>query len=540
VSRLSLPVRIGAAALVAALCGGCASPDRWNAFESRVPSGGEAGEDRSVDVPQVLHPGMADIAVVELPGGGKVVELSVEQAVMLALETNRDLQVRRLGPVIAGTFEDIERGEYDPELFAEAEYFKEKAKQTSNATGEQFSVEGDDTDFILGIRQPLPSGTVLEAAVEQSRSTSNRAPDQQEARIGLSVTQALLQGRGAEVNLARVRQAELEGAASIYELRGFILALLAAVETAYWNFVLADSEIEIFERSLAVASQQLREVEEQIEVGLVAPIEAAAVRAEVARREQGLILAQSLREERRLQLLRLIGHDPREVFEPALRASTDPRTEAVPITDVDDRLRLAEQSRPDLGEARLRLEQDRLETVITRNGLLPKLDFFLALGGTGYAESFFSSIGEIGGDTYDVEAGLRFTRLIGNRTARARDLAARASRQEAAEAVRNLEQLVRFDVRLAANRVESARRQIGASEATRIFQEQSLEAEQERFAVGAGTSLLVAQAQRDLLAIQIAEIRSIVNYRIARTELYRAEGSLLERRGVQLTAVEAW
>ena len=116
-SRLSLPVRIGAGVLVAALCGGCAAPDRWNAFESRVPSGEEAGEDRSVDVPQVLHPEMADIAVVELPDGGKVVELSVEQAVMLAMETNRDLQVRRLGPVVAGTFEDIERGEYDPELF---------------------------------------------------------------------------------------------------------------------------------------------------------------------------------------------------------------------------------------------------------------------------------------------------------------------------------------------------------------------------------------------------------------------------------------
>jgi outer membrane protein TolC len=273
-------------------------------------------------------------------------------------------------------------------------------------------------------------------------------------------------------------------------------------------------------------------------VGLLPEIDAAAVRAEVARREQGLILAESLREERRLQLLRLIGHDPGVDFEPAVRPSSDARTEAVPITDLEDRLLLADRSRPDLAEARLRLEQERLETVITRNGILPKLDLFLALGGTGYAETFSGSLGELGSGTYDFEAGIRFSQFIGNRSAKARDREARASRQQAAEAVRNLEQLVRFDVRLAANRVESARRQIAASEATRLFQEESLEAEQERFAVGAGTALLVAQAQRDLLVSQIAEITSIVNYRIARAQLYRAEGSLLALRGIQLAAAE--
>jgi outer membrane protein len=33
-------------------------------------------------------------------------------------------------------------------------------------------------------------------------------------------------------------------------------------------------------------------------------------------------------------------------------------------------------------------EQQRLETVVTRNGLLPRLDFFITLGKTGYADSF--------------------------------------------------------------------------------------------------------------------------------------------------------
>ena len=45
--------------------------------------------------------------------------------------------------------------------------------------------------------------------------------------------------------------------------------------------------------------------------------------------------------------------------------------------------------------------------------------------------------------------------------------------------------------------------------------------------------------KRDLLVSQIAEITSIVNYRIARTQLYRAEGSLLALRGIQFGAAES-
>ena len=108
------------------------------------------------------------------------------------------------------------------------------------------------------------------------------------------------------------------------------------------------------------------------------------------------------------------------------------------------------------------------------------------------------------------------------------------AQQQAANAVANLRQLVHLEVRLAVNEVERTRQLIDASRATRIFQEQTVEAEKERFDVGASTTLQIAQAQRDLLLIQIAEVEATVNYRIALVRLYLAEGSLLEYRGVRL------
>lgn len=467
-------------------------------------------------------------------GEGPVLQLAVEEVALQVLRNNRDLQVRQYTPLIVGTFEQLERGVFDPEVFAELEYAEERATETARSTGSSYEVEGEDHALAAGLRQTLPTGTTVQVGVEQARSISNRAPEQQEARIGLSVTQALLQGFGPAVNLAGVRQAELGTVASRYELRAFTEALLAEAETAYWNYVLAAQQIAIFESSLEVARRQRDETELRIEVGVLAEVEGAAARAEVARREQALIEARSELEERRLRLLRLLNPAGDDSFKQRIVPLSEPRTEAARLTDLDERLQLAEKLRPELNEARLRLQQRNLETVVTRNGLLPRLDFFLALGKTGYADSFADSFRELDGNTYDLSVGLSLSQSLGNRSAKARNQAAQFSQQQAEQAVASLRQLVSLDVHLAANELERTRQQIAASAVTRALQEQTLAAEQERFEAGSSTSLLVSQAQRDLLISQIAEVRAIFNYRIARVNLFLAEGSLLERRGIEL------
>jgi outer membrane protein TolC len=192
--------------------------------------------------------------------------------------------------------------------------------------------------------------------------------------------------------------------------------------------------------------------------------------------------------------------------------------------------------RPEINEARLRLDQNRLETIITRNGLLPRLDVFIAMGRSGFDDTFRRSFQNLNDGTYDFTAGLSFSHYLGNRAAEGRDLAARAERWQSVQALDNLHQLIRLDVRLAVNEAERARKQIAASATTRQFEEQTVGAELERFDVGASTALLVAQAQRDLLAAQITEAEALIGYRIALVNLYLAEGTLLERRGILLAA----
>lgn len=516
---------------------GCVTPERWPILTpewERYPT----REPRAVRVSESIRPISGAPTALPDVQAGQPVELSVEQAILLALQKNADLHVEQLTPEIVGAFEQIERGVFDPEVFADATYTREKIVQVSRSTEESFNVDGEDLFIEAGLRQRLPTGTDLALSVSQERTLSSRTPEQQESRAGLTLTQALLRGFGPAVNLAAVRQAELDTLASLYEFRGFAEALVAEVESAYWNYVLARQEIAIFEESLQIARQQRDHVEQQIEVGLIAATEAAAARAEVALREQALIDARSELAARRLRLLRLLNPSDEDLFQWNVTATTTPDVKPDPITDVDERARLALERRPELNEARLRQDQNRLEVIVTRNGLLPRLDFFVTLGRSGFADNFADAVSNLDEDTYDLAAGVRLSHFLGNRSAWGRDRAARASHRQASAAVSNLAQIVRLDVRLAVTEAERTRQQIDATTATRTLQEETVEAERERFTVGASTALLVAQAQRDLLEAQIAEVESIVNYRIALVNLYLAEGSLLERRGIRIDALD--
>lgn len=518
---------------------GCLEPERSPLLRPDWEDQLAEARRHTPELPQTPGPRPADDAEwidTKLNATGPL-ELSIEEATVLALRNNRDLAIQQLNPVIVGTFERIERGVFDPQAFAEFAYGEETAIEIDRGTGTRFSVDDTETTAIVGVRQNLPTGTDVELSVGQNREDSSRTPEQQDARLGLTVTQQLLRGAGPAVNLVRIRQARIDTRASLYELRGFTRALLAEAESAYWRYVLAIESIDIFEGSLDLAQRQLNEIQQRIDIGVLPETDAAVARAEVARRQQDLIDARSDLESQRFRLLRLVN--PPNADSPGSPGSLDrpvtatsaPSPDAQPLTDLEDRLKLAEQSRPDLAEARLRLEQNRLETIVTRNGLLPRLEVFIALGNTGFDDTFDDSFRALDDDTYDLAAGVRFSKILGNDAARARDLAAYASRRQSAAAIENLTQLIRLDLRLAATELERARQQIDASRTTRALQEDVVQAERQRLEAGTGTALLVAQAQRDLLQSRIAEVESVVAYRLALINLYLAEGTLLDRRG---------
>jgi len=338
-----------------------------------------------------------------------------------------------------------------------------------------------------------------------------------------------------EANLAAVHLAELETEATRYQLQAFVTALLLELETGYWQLALATRSLAIHEESLALAEQEAEALQARIDVGDAAPADAPVVRAQVAVRRQALIDARAAERQWRLRLGRLLGLDP----DASTLAVTDEiGIEPHPIEDAAPHRELALRLRPDLLEARARLEQRRLDTVVTGNGVLPRLDVFVQLTKTGFDSSFGDAVRGLGDQpTYELVAGLSFEQLVGNDVAAANDRQAHFRREQAARAVENLESLVRLDVSLALNEIERAHAQIDASRRTAELSVQVVEAERARLEVGESTPLVVAQAERDLVEARVAEVEALVAYRVALVRPWAAEGSLLERRAVDLTEV---
>ena len=460
-------------------------------------------------------------------------KLSVTEAILLCIENNRALAAERLNPEIVQTFEDQERALFDPAVDAEIAVGRRKAERQARSGSQTESFSGDTLDGRISLGQYFPTGTTvtLEAGTQMSDSSLYEDPFYA-SRLGMTVTQALLKGFGPQVNLVRLRQARLDTHMSAFELRGFTQALVAEVERTCWDYALARRRIEIVEESLKVARQQLDETEELIAVGRLARAERAAVQAEVAAQEQALIEARAAQETIRLQLLRLLNPPGPGLWQRNIELVHQPTLPEITLEAVEQYVAVAQRMRPVLNEARLQLMRGDLEIVKTGNGLLPLMELFVTLGKSGYADSFGRSVDRIDGESYDALAGARLAYPFFNRDARAQHRRAQLSRDQAQKALDNLAQLVEVDVRTAYIEVDRTKQQITASSVTRRFDEEKLRTETEKLRVGKSTSFLVAQAQRDLLVSRISEVQALANYLKALIDLYRQDGSLLERRGI--------
>lgn len=504
---------------------------------------------------------------------GDTLNLTVEGAIVIALANNKALSVEEINPAIQRTFISEQRAVFDPVLNASyAETDDEVARDlllrtpitipdgqggtvSAGSTWQpvETEVKTDVESRSAGVTQRLPTGTDISVTIGKDRTVvRNKSTnptrvygtdtDTDTHSLDFTVRQQLLRGAGLGVNLASLRQAKLASLASEYNLRGFTEDLVAQVEQTYWDCLTAQRQIKIFEESLAIAENQANEIRYRIEIGGMADSESAAADAEVAQRRSSLIDAKSNYDRLRIALLRLLNPNAGSLRLVELNLLSDPKIPEVQLADMEASIALARRMRPDLNQTRLQIKQDNLEVVRTRNGLLPQLDVFITISRTvnktHYSELFLVNTQNERDERTTTQIGAEFSYPIGNRGPRARHIRSKMTRERDLQALANLEQLVEQDIRSGYIEVERARQQIDATAVTSKLQQTTLDVEREKLRQGKSTVLQVSQAQRDLLTAQINEVQAIAAYLKALVSLYRLEGSLLARRGVDCPGAE--
>ena len=185
----------------------CSCAPSWDVPTYRAPGGGPPISGPEPGEGETARRGV-------LPESGPL-ELTVEIAVLAALENNRSLKAERLAPAIARTSEDLELAAFDPLLSAE---ISKDRKRTEGSVGPASDSTSDLLSGEISLGAYLPTGTAVEIEAGcEALDSSLYSDEANSATLGLTVTQALLKGSGIRPNLASLRQSKLDTFRSRWE-----------------------------------------------------------------------------------------------------------------------------------------------------------------------------------------------------------------------------------------------------------------------------------------------------------------------------------
>jgi outer membrane protein TolC len=134
----------------------------------------------------------------------------------------------------------------------------------------------------------------------------------------------------------------------------------------------------------------------------------------------------------------------------------------------------------------------------------------------------------------DYAIGFQLSVPIRNRSAQADIMRDQLSLRQSELRQRQELNQIRVDVQNAVIGLQQSRARHQAAQKARVLQEQTLDAEQKKYALGASTIFFVIQAQRDLALAQATEVAALSTYNRARVALDRATGQILAAHNVNV------
>jgi outer membrane protein TolC len=337
----------------------------------------------------------------QLIQAGKL-NLTLEDAISLALENNLDIAVQRYTPwldqmnLLLARSGANGRLSFDPNVtstLAEVDATQPIANPLLSGVGVTnitSSLTQHTTTGNFGYTQGFITGTQVQMNFNNSRSSSTTSANvfnpSLQSTLNVTVTQPLLNGFGFVPNERYI----IEGKNTVKVGDwAFKLAVVTDVTTAqndYWNLVYARQDVIVEQKTVDVDTQLYNNDKKELEIGTMAPLDVLTAESQLANDQQALIVAQELQLTDETKLLTDVTKNP---LDGVLRDVEIVPTTPIPLTDtvgnpsIEDAVQQAWQDRPELQELALNLKNAGVEVQATRNTLLPSLNLFGEYSTTG-------------------------------------------------------------------------------------------------------------------------------------------------------------
>src|SRR5579859_1192868 len=341
-------------------------------------------------------------AIYSLIHDGKL-ELSLQDAIALALQNNLDIRVARYTPWFGET--DVLRAEgggtpngqfqlgsggggtFDPVIGVTAAIADNTTpvnnpfiSGTGTGTNSLVALKSHQTQLNVGYSQELHTGTLFSFGLDNTRSSSSSSANffnpSVSSQLFASIQQPLLRGFGITPVTRFIVETKntLKQDNLVFEEQ--VINSVTQVQNQYWQFVFARQNVDVQKAALATSQKLYEDNKRQLEIGTLAPLDVLTAESEIATDNQLVIQAQTNLLQQQTLLLQLIT---KNLLDPAFQdVEVVPTTPiealaAVPSIALPDAVKEAWANRPELKVDQLTLSTDNIEIKATRNELLPSL-----------------------------------------------------------------------------------------------------------------------------------------------------------------------
>jgi len=455
----------------------------------------------------------------------------------------------------------------DPALTGNLQY-ESLNQQQSNLlfSGGKSSLYTDTSTYNFGYAQGFLTGTQLGVTFNNSRISTNNpftdySPDIT-TTFRATATQHLLQGFGWGINGRFIVQAKNDRRITDSAFRQQLLYTVNQIENIYWGLVSAYEDEQAKERALSQSTQLTQDNRRQLQIGTLAPLDVVNSDSAVAADQQALVASKSNLEYQQLIMKQAIA---RNLEDPALTNAPVIPTDRVGLDrlaeedmSIEDLVQTAYVNNPQIEQAVLNMKNNEITIKAEKNGLLPVVDAYafygasalaggqnpgalnFSTGGTYAAGSFPAiSYGTAVGNLFNSTApdkgvGVNITIPLRNRVAQADQARSQMEYRQAQMRLQQLYTQIRIQVINGQYALTNDRAQVGAAQAGRDYAAQSLDAEQKKYKLGASTSALVLQQQRNLANAENTVISATAAYAKDRAALLQLLSKTLDRYGISI------
>jgi outer membrane protein len=502
-------------------------------------------------------------------------ELTLQDAVELALENSMDIAVQRYYPWMADT--DILSAKaggfpvgipgaavrfsnanipfinYDPTytgLFS----LDDRRTPINNgfiaglgATATVQEIASHSAQYNNQVSQGFSTGTTATVAWNNVRSSSNARNFFNPAvtsSLVVSIQQQLLNGFGTFANRRNIVIAKNNRKLADFAFSQQAITTVTSTITAYWELAFARQFVNVQQQAVLVAQKLYEDNRKQLEIGTMAPLDVTRAESELATDRQNLIVAQTVKLQDEQILKNAISKDPLaanlinvEII-PTDKQTPPEMTEAPTF---EDAVKEAFQKRPELLEQEINIKNAAIDAKAQAIALRPTATLFAqyttqglagnsVIPGVGVNEQGFSTAqSQIFHNQFpDYLVGVNVQVPLRNRLNQANDQWSLLRLRQVETQMRQLQNAALLDVRNSYIALEQDRARVDAARKARELQQQTFDAEQKKYQLGASTVYQVILTQRDLITAQANELRALSDLLEAKAGYERAVGRTLE------------